>query len=53
MLYEPKEKGQALVEYALQIMLIALVVVAALLLFGEELANFYQYAVDQIASVMP
>jgi pilus assembly protein Flp/PilA len=35
------EEGQGLVEYSLIILLIALVVIIALTLFGQALANYY------------
>ena len=43
------QRGQTLVEYALIIMLIALVVVGAVGLFGEALENAY----NNIASAIP
>ena len=41
MIYMPAEDGQGLVEYALIIMLIALVLIAVITLFGEELSSTY------------
>lgn len=38
----PEEDGQGLVEYALILMLVAIAVLATLVLFGEELQNYYQ-----------
>ena len=41
MLYAPKEKGQGLVEYALILVLIAVVVIAVLLLLGPTIGNVF------------
>jgi pilus assembly protein Flp/PilA len=42
MLYHPPpEKGQGLVEYALILVLLAIVVVAVLMVFGPSLGNVY------------
>ena len=41
MLFLPREEGQGLVEYALIILFIAIVVVAALLIFGPAVGNLY------------
>ena len=46
MLFLPREEGQGLVEYALIILFIAIVVVAALLLFGPALGNMYSIVVN-------
>jgi Flp pilus assembly pilin Flp len=40
--------GQGLVEYALIILLIALVVFGALVIFGVELKETYQHIIDEI-----
>jgi pilus assembly protein Flp/PilA len=45
MLFMPREEGQGLVEYALIILFIAIVVVAALLLFGPAVGNLYSTVV--------
>ena len=42
------EKGQGLVEYALIIVLIALVVILAVTLFGTTLSNTFNFITDQI-----
>ena len=42
------ETGQGLVEYALILLLIALVVIVVLSIFGSELAEVYSNAIDQI-----
>jgi pilus assembly protein Flp/PilA len=41
MIYLPAEDGQGLVEYALIIMLIALVLIAIVTLFGTQLSTTY------------
>ena len=41
MLYAPKEKGQGLVEYALILVLIAVVVIAILVVLGPQIANVF------------
>ena len=41
MLYSPKEKGQGLVEYALILVLVAIVVIAALTLLGPVIGNIF------------
>ena len=39
MLFSPKEKGQGLVEYALILVLVAIVVIAILALLGPAIGN--------------
>ncbi len=41
MLFAPKEKGQGLVEYALILVLVAIVVIAALLLLGPTIGIIF------------
>ncbi len=41
MLYLPREKGQGLVEYALILVLVAIVVIAILMLVGPQIANIF------------
>jgi pilus assembly protein Flp/PilA len=41
MLYAPKEKGQGLVEYALILVLVAVVVIAILTLLGPAVGNVF------------
>ena len=41
MLFSPKEKGQGLVEYALILVLVAIVVIAALTLLGPTIGNIF------------
>jgi pilus assembly protein Flp/PilA len=40
-MYLPREQGQGLVEYALILVLVALVVIAILLLIGPQIANVF------------
>ncbi|HPH97978.1 MAG TPA: Flp family type IVb pilin [Anaerolineaceae bacterium] len=48
MLFAPKEKGQGLVEYALILVLVAVVVIAILALLGPAIGNIFQNIVDNI-----
>ncbi len=41
MLFSPKEKGQGLVEYALILVLVAIVVIAALTLLGPQIGRIF------------
>ncbi|MBK7455815.1 MAG: Flp family type IVb pilin [Anaerolineales bacterium] len=41
MLFSSKEKGQGLVEYALILVLVAIVVIAALLILGPMIGNVF------------
>ncbi len=41
MLSTPKEKGQGLVEYALILVLVAIVVIAALTVLGPRIGNIF------------
>ena len=41
MLFAPKEKGQGLVEYALILVLVAIVVIAALMVLGPLIGNVF------------
>jgi pilus assembly protein Flp/PilA len=41
MLFSPREKGQGLVEYALILVLVAIVVIAALLVLGPVVGNAF------------
>ena len=42
MLFAPKEKGQGLVEYALILVLVAVVVIAVLTLLGPLVRNVFE-----------
>lgn len=48
MLYAPKEKGQGLVEYALILVLVAIVVIAVLSLLGPAISDVFQEIIDAI-----
>jgi len=41
MLFAPKEKGQGLVEYALILVLVAIVVIAVLMILGPIIGNVF------------
>jgi pilus assembly protein Flp/PilA len=41
MLFNPREKGQGLVEYALILVLVAVVVIAVLTLLGPAIGNVF------------
>lgn len=41
MLFSPREKGQGLVEYALILVLVAIVVIAALMILGPIIGNVF------------
>jgi pilus assembly protein Flp/PilA len=48
MLFAPKEKGQGLVEYALILVLVAVVVIAILTLLGPAIRQVFQTIVNSI-----
>lgn len=48
MLFSPKEKGQGMVEYALIIVLIAIVVIAILTILGDQISTVF----SQISSAL-
>jgi pilus assembly protein Flp/PilA len=48
MLFAPKEKGQGLVEYALILVLVAIVVIAILLILGPAIGNIFSNIVNAI-----
>jgi pilus assembly protein Flp/PilA len=48
MLFNPKEKGQGLVEYALILVLIAIIVITVIALVGTNIVNIF----SQIASAL-
>lgn len=51
MLFSPKEKGQGLVEYALILVLVAIVVIAALLVLGPVIGNVFSKVNSSLMSV--
>ena len=50
MLYNPKEKGQGLVEYALILVLIAIVVIAVLTLLGTQVSQVFTTISDAMGT---
>ena len=48
-----KEKGQGLVEYALILVLIAIVVIVVLGLLGDEVSGVFQKIVDELGAANP
>jgi pilus assembly protein Flp/PilA len=50
MLFAPKEKGQGLVEYALILVLVAIVVIAVLMLLGPIIGNVFSTINDSLSS---
>ena len=48
MLYAPKEKGQGLVEYALILVLVAVVVIAVLALLGPAIGDVFSQINDSL-----
>ena len=51
MLYLPREEGQGLVEYALIIVLIAIVVIALLTLLGGSIGSVFSSISDTLSNV--
>jgi len=49
MIYAPAEEGQGLVEYAIIIMLIAIVLIVIVAIFGTQVSTLY----SQISSSIP
>jgi pilus assembly protein Flp/PilA len=50
MLFAPKEKGQGLVEYALILVLVAIVVIAALMVLGPIIGNVFSQINSSLSS---
>ena len=48
MLFLPREEGQGLVEYALILVLVAIVVIAILLVLGPTIGNVFSQVVNQL-----
>jgi len=46
MLFAPKEKGQGLVEYALILVLVAVVVIAILAILGPAIGGVFSQVID-------
>ena len=51
MLFAPKEKGQGLVEYALILVLVAIVVIAALMVLGPIIGNSFSTINNSLSGV--
>ena len=51
MLFAPKEKGQGLVEYALILVLVAIVVIAALMILGPIIGNVFSKINSSLSNV--
>ena len=51
MLFAPKEKGQGLVEYALILVLVAIVVIAVLMLLGPMIGDTFSTISDSLSAV--
>ena len=51
MFFARKEKGQGLVEYALIIVLVAIVVIAALAILGPQISNIFNTISGTMAGV--
>ncbi len=51
MLFSPKEKGQGLVEYALILVLVAIVVIAALMILGPIIGGVFSQVNSSLSSV--
>jgi len=51
MLFSPKEKGQGLVEYALILVLVAIVVIAALMILGPVIGNVFSKVNSSLSKV--
>ncbi len=48
-MYLPREEGQGLVEYALILVLVAVVVIAILTLLGPQIANIFSRVTNGLA----
>ncbi|MDH5508561.1 MAG: Flp family type IVb pilin [Anaerolineae bacterium] len=48
MLFAPKEKGQGLVEYALILVLVAVVVIAVLTILGPSIGNVFTNIIKEL-----
>ncbi len=51
MLFAPKERGQGLVEYALILVLVAIVVIAALMILGPIIGNSFSTINNSLRNV--
>ena len=51
MLFAPTQKGQGLVEYALILVLVAIVVIAALMILGPIIGNVFSKLNSSLVSI--
>jgi len=51
MLYLPQEEGQGMVEYALILVLVAMVVIAILMLLGPEIGNIFSRVTSALYNI--
>jgi pilus assembly protein Flp/PilA len=51
MLFAPKEKGQGLIEYALILVLIAVVVIVVLRILGPQIGNVFSKVSSSLSGV--
>ena len=51
MLFSPREKGQGLVEYALILVLVSIVVIAALMVLGPIIGNVFSKVNSSLSRV--
>ncbi len=49
-MYLPREEGQGLVEYALILVLVALVVIAILAVIGPQIGNVFSKVTNQLGA---
>lgn len=49
-MYLPREEGQGLVEYALILVLVAVVVIAILTVLGPQIGNVFSKITDNLAT---
>ena len=49
-MYLPREEGQGLVEYALILVLVALVVIAILTLLGPQIGNVFSKVTNELSA---
>ena len=48
MMFQPREEGQGLVEYALILVLVAVVVIAILTILGPAIGNIFSEVVNEV-----
>ena len=53
MLYHPREEGQGLVEYALILVLVAIVVIAILMILGPQIGNVFSRVTSGLSAGGP